>query len=74
MSGWINNHRLDKNGVLDFSGEKATIEDRSVCVYRCVCVYIYIYIYRERERERDRQKYTEKLIIRNWCKFQSKSW
>ena len=44
MSGWINNHRLDKNGVLDFSGEKATIEDRSVCVYRCVYIYIYIYI------------------------------
>jgi len=60
MSGWINNHGLDKNGVLDFSGEKATIEDRSVCVYSI-----------ERERKK---KYTEKSIIRNWCKFQSKSW
>ena len=59
MSGWINNHRLDKNGVLDFSGEKATIEDRSVCVYRCVCIYIYIYIERERERERKTEIHRE---------------
>ena len=76
----LNNCGLNKNSVLNFFGEKATIEDWSVCLYRCVyvCVCVCIYIYRERERERDRQtdrqKYTEKSIIRNWCKFQSKSW
>ena len=62
MSGWINNHRLDKNGVLDFSGEKATIEDRSVCVYRCVCIYIYIYIERERKTEIHREIDYKKLM------------
>ena len=44
----LNNCGLNKNSVLNFSGEKATIEDWSVCVYKCVyvcvCVYIYIYI------------------------------